>query len=74
MVTLRVNRTFRDVVKHVDRKVGDAFEVTEERAAHIESVLPGYVTRETVHDEPADGEGMPDKKPAPRRKTTRKAG
>lgn len=74
MVTLRVKAAFRDVVEHADRKVGDTFDVTEARAAHIESVLPGYVTRETVPDEPTEGDGPTDKKPAPRRKPTRKAG
>ena len=69
MVTLKVNTALRDVVEHVDRKVGDTFDVTEARAAHIESILPGYMTRKAVSDD----EVLADKKPAPKRRATRKA-
>ena len=44
MVRIKVLRSFWDLVVHVDRKVGDEFEVTEKRAAHIQNKLPGYVT------------------------------
>lgn len=44
MVTVTVNEAFRDLVEHTDRKPGDTFDATEERAAYIEQALPGYVT------------------------------
>jgi len=43
-MVVTVNKSFRDVVEHVDRKEGDTFECTEERAKRIETLLPGYVT------------------------------
>lgn len=44
MVEITVNKGFYDVVEKVDRNPGDTFEATEERAAYIEAVLPGYIT------------------------------
>ena len=44
MVEITVNKGFYDVVEKVDRRPGDTFEATEERAEFIDSALPGYVT------------------------------
>lgn len=44
MVEITVNKGFYDIVEKVDRKQGDTFEATEERAAYIDAVLPGYIT------------------------------
>lgn len=43
MVQVRTLRDFYDLVERVDRKEGDVFEATEERAARIAELLPGYV-------------------------------
>lgn len=48
MATVKVLRGFRDLKRHVDRKVGDTFEVSDERAAQIANALPGYVTYEAT--------------------------
>lgn len=45
MVEITVNKDFYDAVEKVDRKQGDTFEATEERAEYIDAVLPGYITR-----------------------------
>lgn len=44
MVEIKVNKGFFDAVEKVDRKPGDTFEATEERAEYIASALPGYIT------------------------------
>lgn len=44
MVEITVNKGFYDVVEQVDRRPGDTFEATEERAEFIDSALPGYIT------------------------------
>ena len=48
MVRVNVLKPFFDLEKRVDRAAGDAFEATEERAAHIAGKLPGYVTYERI--------------------------
>lgn len=44
MTKVTVLRPFYDLVARCDRKEGEAFEATEERADQIASALPGYVT------------------------------
>ena len=44
MVRVTVLKPFFDLEKRVNRAAGDSFDTTEERAAHIASVLPEYVT------------------------------
>ena len=46
MVSVKTLKSFYDLQEHVDRKVGDVFDITEERLARIEALLPDYV--ETV--------------------------
>ena len=46
MVTVHVLKSFYDLKHHKDRKAGSTFEATEERAAHIDAALPGYVAYE----------------------------
>ena len=43
MVNITVLKPFYDLKAHRDRKPGDVFEMTEERLARIQSMLPGYV-------------------------------
>lgn len=43
MSTVRVLKGFRDIVEHVDRRPGESFEASDERAAEIASRIPGYV-------------------------------
>lgn len=43
MPSVRTLRPFYDLVERVDRREGDVFEATEERAAQIAQLLPGYV-------------------------------
>lgn len=50
MVNIIVLKPFYDLSKKVDRKVGDVFDATEERAAQIEAALPGYVSVEKPVD------------------------
>lgn len=52
MVRVKVLKPFRDLKAHVDRKVGDTFEAPEERAAHIDAALPGYVEIQATAGEP----------------------
>lgn len=55
MVTVTVLQTFYDLKGHCNRMAGTTFEATEERAAHIDAALPGYVVlHEEAKDEPAD--------------------
>lgn len=44
MVNVTVTKAFRDLKEHVDRKAGETFEATEERAAQIDAALPGYIS------------------------------
>lgn len=44
MVTIRVEKPFRDLITKDDRVPGETFEATKERADHIASALPGYIT------------------------------
>ena len=44
MVTITVLKAFGDLDARVNRKSGDVFEATEERAEYIESKLPGYIS------------------------------
>ena len=53
-VKVRVLRDFYDLVRHKDRRKGEVFEATEERAAYIDDRLPGFVAIET-----ADGKDAP---------------
>ena len=46
MVNITVLKPFYDLKAHKDRMPGDIFEVTEERARHIDAALPGYVAIE----------------------------
>ena len=43
MVKVITLRDFYDLVERVDRREGDVFEATEERAERIAQLLPGYV-------------------------------
>ena len=43
MVNITVLKTFYDLKAHANRMPGDTFEATEERAARLMAVLPGYV-------------------------------
>ena len=47
MVTVTVIKGFRDLKVHADRRAGETFNATEERAKEIAARLPGYVTYET---------------------------
>lgn len=42
MVKLKVLKNFYDLHNHVDRRPGDVFEATEERAERLQVLLPGY--------------------------------
>ena len=61
MVTVEVLRAFYDIKEHRDRKAGTTFTATEERAAYIASVLPGYISYTTV----AEQEPEPEPEPKP---------
>lgn len=50
MVTVHVLKPFYDLVEKTDREAGEDFTASEERAAHIEAVLPDYVTIEPSED------------------------
>lgn len=50
MVIVTVLKPFYDLHLHVDHRPGDTFEATEERAKHIDSVLPGYIKYEAKTD------------------------
>lgn len=52
MVTVTVIRGFRDIQAHVDRRPGERFDATEERAKEIEAKLPGYITYQTNEQKP----------------------
>jgi len=54
MVTVTVLKAFYDLVEKVDRLPGDSFEATEDRAEHIDSVIPGYVTYAKAEPEEVD--------------------
>lgn len=43
MVKVTTVRGFYDLLEDVDRKAGDVFDATEERAAKLAELLPGYV-------------------------------
>ncbi len=43
MVQVRTLRDFYDLEERVDRKEGDVFEASEERARQIAELLPGYI-------------------------------
>lgn len=42
MVKLKVLKNFYDLHSHVDRRPGDVFDATEERAERLQMLLPGY--------------------------------
>ena len=44
MVRIKVLKPFYDLKRHADVKAGDEYDVTEERAAHLDAALPGYIT------------------------------
>jgi len=48
MVKVKTLRGFYDLLERVDRHEGDVFDATEERAAQIAQLLPGYVEVSTV--------------------------
>lgn len=48
MPSVRTLRPFYDLLERVDRHEGDVFDATEERAAQIAQLLPGYVEVSTV--------------------------
>lgn len=56
MVTVEVLKTFYDLRTHENRFAGTTFLATEERAAHIDAVLPGYVALHSgeVEEKPVD--------------------
>ena len=54
MVRLKTIKSFYDLKAHKNRMPGDTFEVTEDRAAHIDMVLPGYVSRAMRGEPKAD--------------------
>ena len=56
MVNITVLKSFYDLKAHKNRMPGDTFEVTEERAKHIDAALPGYVAIE--EPEQVDYAGM----------------
>ena len=56
MPSVRTLRPFYDLVAHRDRKAGDVFDATGERAAQIADRLPGYV--EIVGTEAPDYSAM----------------
>lgn len=43
MTTVKVLKSFYDLVADCNREVGESFDVSDERAAHIDAALPGYV-------------------------------
>ena len=47
MVNITVLKPFYDLKAHKDRMPGDTFDATEGRAAHLVTVLPGYVSYTT---------------------------
>ena len=57
MVTITVIRAFRDVQVHADRREGDTFDATEERARQIDAKLPGYITYKT-NEPKSDYDGL----------------
>ena len=59
MVTVEVLRAFYDIKEHRDRKAGTTFTATEERAAYIASVLPGYISYTTVAEQKPEPEPEP---------------
>ena len=59
MVTVEVLRAFYDIKEHRDRKAGTTFTATEERAAYIASVLPGYISYKTVAEQKPEPEPEP---------------
>ena len=44
MVTVHVLKPFYDLVRRVDREAGEDFDASEERAAYIDAVLPGFIS------------------------------
>lgn len=50
MAKVKTIKSFYDLHEHIDRRVGDVFDVTEERLARIEALLPGYVERVAEED------------------------
>ena len=61
MVRIKVLKPFYDLKRHADVKAGDEYDVTEERAAHLDAVLPGYITyAQAAEPEP---ETAPEPKP-----------
>lgn len=52
MPSVRTLRPFYDLVAHRDRKAGDVFDATGERAAQIAGKLPGYV--EVIEERPQE--------------------
>lgn len=57
MVEVTVLKRFYDLVERVDREVGERFEVDDERATHLDFVLPGYVSLSLRYDkEPVEAE------------------
>jgi len=54
MVTVTVNKAFRDLLEHVDREAGSTFVVSPARAEEIATRLPGYITYEAEPDQAPD--------------------
>lgn len=50
MVSVKTLKSFYDLQEHIDRKVGDVFDVTEERLARLEALLPGYIEKVVEED------------------------
>lgn len=63
MVTVEVLRAFYDLKEHRHRKAGTTFTATEDRAAYIASVLPGYISYTTVAEQKPEPEPEPEPKP-----------
>lgn len=58
-MTIEVLQTFYDLKEHCNRMAGTTFEATEERAAHIDAALPGYVAiHEEAEEEPAEEQDL----------------
>lgn len=49
---VKVVEPFFDESEAIDRKSGDIFEAEEDRIAHIEAVLPGFIERIETAPEP----------------------
>ena len=52
MVTVTVNKAFRDLREHVDREAGSTFAASPARAEEIAAKLPGYITYEEAPEGP----------------------